>query len=144
MAKRTIYRDTVTGRFAKKSTWKRSKSRGGTRYVRQKLAFAVRPHVAKRPAPLLGIKTFFVTLKYTNERGTRQFDFIVRARNCADAYKFILKYAKTNKKLAFSEDDPRAKDVLTYLGSFGWAEKRCAEYEGAEYDQQPEGFVWYQ
>lgn len=132
MAKRTIYRDTVTGRFAKKSTWKRSKKLGGKRYKRE--------IIKERPL----IKTFFVTFKYTNERGTRQFDFIVRARNCADAYKFILEYAKTNKKLAFTEDDPRAKDVLTYLGSFGWAEKRCAEYEGAEYDQQPEGYVYYQ
>lgn len=30
-----IYRDKKTGRFIKKSTWKRSKSFGGKRYVRQ-------------------------------------------------------------------------------------------------------------
>ena len=30
----TYYRDTWTGRFAKKSTWKRSKAHGGTRYKR--------------------------------------------------------------------------------------------------------------
>jgi hypothetical protein len=30
-----VYRDKKTGRLVSKSTWKRSKSRGGTRYVRQ-------------------------------------------------------------------------------------------------------------
>lgn len=30
------YRDKKTGRFVSRSTWKRSKSRGGTRYVRQR------------------------------------------------------------------------------------------------------------
>jgi hypothetical protein len=29
------YRDTKSGRFVSESTWKRSKARGGTRYVRQ-------------------------------------------------------------------------------------------------------------
>lgn len=33
--KRTIYRDSETGRFAKRSTWNRSKAQGGTRYKRE-------------------------------------------------------------------------------------------------------------
>ena len=33
--KRTVYRDSENGKFAKKSTWQRSKSQGGTRYKRQ-------------------------------------------------------------------------------------------------------------
>ncbi len=32
-----VYRDKKSGRFTSKSTWKRSKARGGTRYVRQRL-----------------------------------------------------------------------------------------------------------
>src|SRR5580692_5882672 len=32
----TVYRDKKTGRFVSESTWKRSKARGGTRYVRQR------------------------------------------------------------------------------------------------------------
>lgn len=32
-----IYRDKKSGRFVSESTWKRSKARGGTRYVRQRL-----------------------------------------------------------------------------------------------------------
>jgi len=31
-----IYRDKESGRFVSESTWKRSKARGGTRYVRQR------------------------------------------------------------------------------------------------------------
>src|SRR6267142_718698 len=121
----TVYRSIKTGRFSKKSLWKRDK--GHKRYKRQR-------YLKGR------VKTFFVTLKYTNARGTRTFDFLVRAKKCSDAFKFIQKYAKTHSKLAFAEDDPRTRDygdVLAYLESFGWAEKRCAEtVEFSEYDTQ--------
>lgn len=32
-----VYRDKKSGRFVSESTWKRSRARGGTRYVRQRL-----------------------------------------------------------------------------------------------------------
>jgi hypothetical protein len=51
MAKRTVYRDTKTGRFASKSTWKRSKAQGGDRYKRQRVTpkgkFAPLDHYSK-------------------------------------------------------------------------------------------------
>jgi hypothetical protein len=46
-----IYRDKEGGRFVSESTWKRSKARGGTRYVRQKLKVR---HGTRREIYILG------------------------------------------------------------------------------------------
>jgi hypothetical protein len=35
-----VFRDKLTGRFAKASTWERSKAHGGSRYVRQTIKAA--------------------------------------------------------------------------------------------------------
>lgn len=35
--KQTVYRDSKTGRFSSKATWKRSKSHGGSRYKRERI-----------------------------------------------------------------------------------------------------------
>jgi len=130
--KRVGYRDSLTGAFVSKATWKRSKAHGGLRYKR--ILFSVRRpkkvKVAVTPAVLpaaFGIKTWFVTLKYTNTRGTRTFDFFVRARNRSNVEKYIARFAANEAKLAFNEADPRSRSVIEYLASFGWTEKRIAE-----------------
>lgn len=48
-----IYRDFKTGRFASRSTWKRSKAHGGSRYVRKAYQVRLPPRLqapAMRPA----------------------------------------------------------------------------------------------
>lgn len=44
-----IYRDTKTGKFSKKSTWQRSKARGGTRYKRQNVQVRERESEIEKP-----------------------------------------------------------------------------------------------
>lgn len=150
---RTVYRDSLTGKFASKATYKRSKAQGGTRYVRSSVSAQRLPTVRKPSAvvpalPLAAfVKTWFVTLKYTNQHGARTFDFFVRAQYKRNVMKYILRFAKEQSKLAFTDDDPRAKSVIEYLGSFGWNEKRIAEIpagEFPEYENEKEGFVAYQ
>ena len=47
--KPTRYRDTLTGRLVKKTTWKRSKSQGGTRYKREYVKKKVKDLVLESP-----------------------------------------------------------------------------------------------
>jgi len=49
--KRTIYRDSETGRFASKSTWKRSHAQGGKRYRRTTIEVAKPPARAPEVEP---------------------------------------------------------------------------------------------
>src|SRR5271163_4131512 len=52
--KHFVYRDSRTGRFAKKATWARSRSHGGRRYQKIKVAAVVqkrRAGVAPAPIP---------------------------------------------------------------------------------------------
>lgn len=72
--KRTIYRDRLTGRFAKKSSWKRSKAQGGKRYVRQTLT--------PRPSE---VYEWVVTIQ-PSARSERSFDVIVTASDETEAY----------------------------------------------------------
>jgi hypothetical protein len=51
MAKRTIYRDSKTGRFASASTWRRSRAQGGTRFHRGTLRRVEPAKKLPRPAP---------------------------------------------------------------------------------------------
>lgn len=76
MPKRTIYRDRLTGRFAKRSSWTRSKAQGGNRYVRQTIT--VPP-----PPPPRDVYEFIVSLSY---KGGRSFDVIVTASDEAEAF----------------------------------------------------------
>lgn len=46
---RTVYRDTQTGKFVKRSTWKRSKAHGGRRYKRERIK--ERPGGGAPPTP---------------------------------------------------------------------------------------------
>lgn len=51
---RIVYRDSKTGRFAKRATWERSKAQGGTRYVRKRIVSRVsaRPSTPSVPVPV--------------------------------------------------------------------------------------------
>lgn len=56
------YRDSETGRFVSKRTWKRSKARGGTRYKRQRIV-PVRP-----PAKVLRFVEYKFYLSYLKRK----------------------------------------------------------------------------
>lgn len=74
MATRYIYRDTKTGRFGKKSAWKRSKVSDGGKYRREKV-------VSK-------LREFFVSLEYHGKR-PRILDFFVLAKERADVLQLV-------------------------------------------------------
>lgn len=101
-----IYRDKDTGRYASKSTWKRSKAHGGTRYVRtsreaelarrqkrEREAFSKK--LAQAGEKLFGPKfqvskilfEWLVTWKY--ETTGKAVDFIATAYNKGDALQFV-------------------------------------------------------
>lgn len=90
MAKRrTIYRDSKTGRFVKKSTWTRSLSHGGDRYKRERTIsrkhkkpdrLPVRPTPEAEPPAVF---EWIVSFSYNRSR--RSFDVIVTAATRADA-----------------------------------------------------------
>lgn len=95
-----IYRDKKTGRFASKSTWKRSRTHGGTRFKREPLRVvkrsravaAARVKVRVRPAPLLGLFEWLVTWKY--ETTGKAVDFIATAYNKGDALQFVERFMR--------------------------------------------------
>lgn len=77
MKNRTVYRDSKTGRFVSKSTWNRSKSHGGSRYKRQRVAQGSSRVVAKRlppPTPSLPPGDYPVKVQATRKgkRGTHE------------------------------------------------------------------------
>lgn len=143
MSKIRIYRDSKTGRFAKHSTWQRSKTHGGTRYKREYIERKKKRIEPPVPIPVVPLRTFFVTFKYTNSRGTRSFDFFVRAKNSRDAEKFVRRFVDTNPPRLMSFTG----NIFKQLESFNWADKQVAEIpstEWNEYDNEKEGWVKYQ
>jgi hypothetical protein len=142
VTKRTIYRDSKTGRFAKRSTWQRSKGHGGTRYKQETVTIPVkRRHIP--PVLALPLRTFFVTFKYVNARGTRSFDFFTRAKNAKDAEKYVRSFVNTNPPRLMSFTG----NIFNQLESFNWESKEIAEIpstEWDEYDNEKEGWVKYQ
>ena len=63
---RYVYRDRKTGRFTKKSTWKRSRSLGGKRYVRSLLK--PRSKRSRVPQPSKGGKSSPRNIEYVIEQ----------------------------------------------------------------------------
>lgn len=51
-AKRTVYRDSETGRFVSKSKWERSRAHGGARYRRSTVSVLPRRVAPARPRAL--------------------------------------------------------------------------------------------
>jgi hypothetical protein len=87
-----IYRDTLTGRFAKKAAWKRSKARGGKRYKREKVKRKKRLPPPPRGGP---VWEWIVTFTY---RSGRTFDVIVTARTEQEAYKVAEQFLRADKE----------------------------------------------
>jgi hypothetical protein len=104
---RTIYRDTKTGRFASKKTWKRSKAKGGTRYKRGKIR-KKEPGVVIPPGEP-EVHEWVISFSY-NKSG-RSFDVIVTAKTEEEAM-FVAK--------EFLKDDKKAKNI-TRAKFTGWS-----------------------
>lgn len=84
-----FYFDKATGKRVKKATWKRSKARGGTRYVRRTLKAKRKPVKARRD--------FHVTLmggRGRKPKGYHRMDFIVPLESGSkrDIRQAMLKY----------------------------------------------------
>lgn len=76
-----IYRDTNTGRFARRSTWRRSVSHGGTRYKRQRQpARTARAISRKLPVPPLTLPPGEYPVKITATRGKGKRQLEIDAR----------------------------------------------------------------
>lgn len=109
MAKtRTVYRDKKTGKFASKSAWKRSKAKGGTRYVRQQVKHKKAPRPSPVEAPSRPVFEWIVSFTY--EASGRSFDVIVTARDEGEAYRVAR---------GFLRDDIQGQRVVA-AGFHGW------------------------
>lgn len=75
MAKRFVFRDSKTGRFVRKSTWKKSKKQGGKRYKREAIGEALRE--------------WFVSLNYNKKTRKRALDFFVVAKERTDVLPLV-------------------------------------------------------
>lgn len=81
--KRTVYRDSKTGKFVKKKLWKRSRASGGDRYKRERITArkpakpARRPIPPTRPAAEPEVFEFVVSFSY--DKSGRSFDLVVTA-----------------------------------------------------------------
>lgn len=120
--KRTIYRDTVTGKFVKKTVWSRSKARGGERYKRQKIEIRKRRRI-ELPIPEPpeeepdidyvepeepDVAEYIVGFTY--EKSGRSFDVLVTARTDDEAFTVARQFLR---------DDEQGKRVVT-AGFQGW------------------------
>lgn len=75
------YRDRKTGRWVKKSTWKRSKAHGGTRYKRERVKVLKQKRGLKRPLPeTLPAGEYPIKIIATRGRGKRQLSIDARVR----------------------------------------------------------------
>lgn len=85
---KTIYRDRKTGKFVKRSTWKRSRAQGGIRYRRQRIGpvqregkpAKVEPDIRRPLVTTTALSEWFVSLSYSGPRA-RTLDFFVLAKN---------------------------------------------------------------
>jgi hypothetical protein len=137
----TIYRDTKTGRFAKKSNWRKAKRRGSKRFKREYVRRKPKRDVTPRP-PRQPLKTFFAVFTYVNARGKRQFDFFVKTVDRSRVEGYIKKFVKGHPK--FEVD--LVGNIFTRLASFGMT-REIAEIPPEEFNEfydKPEGFVSYQ
>jgi hypothetical protein len=107
---RTIYRDRKTGRFSSKSTWKRSKAKGGDRYVRQRVKVKVK--AKKRPPlpPPEEREIYEWIVAFTYEDSGKTFDVIVTARDSEEAQRVALEFLRTT---------PQGRNI-TRAGLSGW------------------------
>lgn len=136
--KRTVYRDTKTGKFTSKKTWRRSRSRGGDRYKRERITVrkpkkpGPRPIPPPTPPPEPEVFEYIVAFSY--DKSGRSFDVIVTARSEQEA--------RDNARL-FLKSDAKGKNIARAKFA-GWSQsvargRASAEEAGeAEYRQDSE------
>jgi hypothetical protein len=97
--KRTIYRDTKSGRFASKKAWKQGKSRGSKRYKRERIKAPVKkrkfPPVPP-PIPEGEVHEYVVSFSY--DKSGRSFDVIVTATSQEEARSVARGFLSTDAK----------------------------------------------
>lgn len=97
-----IYRDSKTGRLVSKATWKRSKSRGGKRYKRERPKQRRKTPTPKPPPPKPAIFEWLVTFSYRQR--IKSLDVIVTARDENQAIEKALKFLYRDGKAAHLAD----------------------------------------
>jgi len=68
---RTVYRDSLTGRFVSPSKWKRSKAQGGKRFKRERINITTRKTISRTPAIVSGIPIGATTGGISGPGGSR-------------------------------------------------------------------------
>jgi hypothetical protein len=128
MKKRSRYRDSVTGKFVAKSTWKRSRGQGGKRYERER--FTPKRRVKReRKLPPLPPTVFEYIVSFTYDKSGRSFDVIVTATSAKTAREIAKEFLKHDKR---GMNIARAKfigwDLQTAKGKRSDEEAGQAEY----------------
>ena len=101
MTKKTIYRDTKTGRFCTKASWKRSKKRGGDRYKRERIPVGKRKkkrEVTPPPPPPQAPEVFEWVISFSYDKSGRSFDVIVTATEEAEAFGVAREFLRTDSR----------------------------------------------
>jgi hypothetical protein len=128
--KHTVYRDSKTGKFVKKSTWRRSRARGGDRYKRERIT-ARKPKKPERlpipePRPAAEPEVFEYVVAFSYDKSGRSFDIIVTARSEEEA--------RANARI-FLRTDAKGKNIAR-AGFAGWkqtvARGRASSEEAGE------------
>jgi hypothetical protein len=104
MARRrqTRYRDTRTGHFVSRSTWKRSSAQGGHRYTRENYIPTRRRKRAQKgaPPPQVGAPTYEWLVTFTYEATGKSIDVICTAKTEDEAINVALAFIRrVNRKL---------------------------------------------
>lgn len=102
-----IYRDSKTGRFAKKSTWQRSKSKGGTRYKRERPKVRRKEPKPKPPKPE-ELREWIVSFSYKRVV-KRSLDIVVTAPSEERALEKAEGFAGRNSKARSAVESDKIK-----------------------------------
>ena len=96
---RTIYRDSKTGHFAKKSTWQRSRAQGGDRYKRERIKIGKKkPPKPPLPPPEPEGEVHEYIISFSYDKTGRQFDIIVTARSEEEAREVSKGFLKSDTR----------------------------------------------
>ena len=128
--RRTIYRDSKTGRFASRATWKRSRARGGTRYKRTRIKIARGRAGRPLPKPPRLVPSKLPTrpqewlTSFTYEASGKSVDYISVALDEETAFDFVVEEVQKTRAgrsmlrhfksvtLAFEPPNYRAKSDI--------------------------------
>jgi hypothetical protein len=139
--RRTVYRDSKTGRFVKRSTWKRSRAHGGNRYRRTSFKVRTGPKL-KRPSSLQEgavrptalpfrrrLKEWLVTREYEGKR-KRVLDLYVVAATKERALELVLDRILRGK-------DDNGYDLI-WARKIPWSTEFVTEFKHDEEDEEGE------